>query len=86
MTQLTVRGVDPTLHEKLKDAATRKGISINHLVLDILRQASGLIGHPAKRPEFHDLDYLAGTWDEAQAAEFSRLMQEQRAIEADLWR
>lgn len=55
MTQLTVRGVDPTLHEKLR------GVSINHLVLDILRQASGLIVQSGKRPEYHDLDYLAGT-------------------------
>ena len=86
MTQLTVRGVDSTLHEKLRAAAASKGVSINHLVLEILRQASGLVIQSGKRPEYHDLDYLAGTWDAAQAEEFSRLTGEQRTIEADLWR
>ena len=35
--------------------------------------------------EFHDLDHLAGTWDEAQTEEFLRLTHEQRTIEIDLW-
>ena len=39
MTQLTVRGIDPHLHDALKREAQRQGQSVNRYVLDLLREA-----------------------------------------------
>ena len=60
MTQLTVRGIDPHLHDALKREAQRQGQSVNKYVLDLLREALGLNASPA-HSEYDDLDHLAGT-------------------------
>ena len=52
---------------------------------DISKQTSASSDQSSAPPEYHDLDHLAGTWDEAQAEEFLRLTHEQRTIEIDLW-
>ena len=34
---------------------------------------------------YHDLDHLAGSWSEQEAAEFDRALAEQRRIDPELW-
>ena len=84
MTQLTVRGIDPHLHDALKREAQRQGQSVNRYVLDLLREALGLNASPAKR-EYDDLDHLAGTWTEEEAAAFNAHLRRQRQIDEALW-
>ncbi len=86
MARLTVRGVDAQLHSALKRAAREAGVSVNQVVLDALRQATGL--EPAGRQSqqwHHDLDYLAGTWTAAEYGEFVAALAEQRPIDGELW-
>ena len=86
MTQLTVRGVDAKLHNALKETAQQKGVSVNRVVLDALRQAAGL--EPASgqsQQRHHDLDYLAGTWTAAEYDEFMAALTEERSIDDELW-
>ena len=85
MKQLTVRGVDDFLDQRLKQEAQEKGISVNRYVLEVLRDATGQLEQTASSPRFHDLDHLAGTWDEAMLVEFEALTAEQRPIDEVLW-
>lgn len=84
MTQLTVRGIDPHLHDALKREAQRQGQSVNKYVLDLLREALGLNASPA-HSEYDDLDHLAGTWTEEEAAAFNTHLRRQRQIDEALW-
>jgi hypothetical protein len=87
MKQLTIRGVDSKLHHDLKAEADRLGLSINRYILSILR---GTVGRDngsqrGNSVQYHDLDHLAGTWTQGDAAEFERQLTAQRPIEEDLW-
>jgi hypothetical protein len=86
MKQLTIRGVDSKLHDDLKAEAERRGLSINRYVLSVLRGALGMDDRSQRTPtEYHDLDHLAGTWTEADAASFEHQLAAQRSIDEDLW-
>ena len=86
MKQLTVRGVKNDLHNALKAEAIRRGMSMNRIILLLLREAVGLTnGSRQGSAVFDDLDHLAGTWTEAEAAEFQRQLASQRVIDEDLW-
>ena len=86
MTQLTVRGVDAKLHNALKETAQKRGVSVNRVVLDALRKAAGV--EPAggqSQQQYHDLDYLAGTWTAAEYDEFMAALTDHRSIDDELW-
>lgn len=42
MASITIRGIDDITAKRLKDLAKKEGLSINALVLKILRQALGV--------------------------------------------
>lgn len=84
MAQLTVREVDTCLGETLKREAEARGLSVNRLVLQLLRESVGLSAQ--HEPAFFtDLDYLAGTWSDEEAANFEHHLAGQRAIDNELW-
>lgn len=85
MTQLTVRGIDEQLHKVLKEKATQSGVSVNHLVLDALKQIAGMSPkrHPPQR--YHDLDHLAGTWTVEEYEEFQAALDQLRTVDSELW-
>jgi len=86
MKQLTVRGVKSDLHNALKAEAARRGMSVNRVVLALLREAVGLTnGSRQGNVVFDDLDHLAGTWTEEEASEFQSQLTAQRIIDGDLW-
>lgn len=86
MTQLTIRGLDEQLHQRLKEEAQRRGLSMNRYVLFILEKTAGLNnGQELPRREFHDLDRLAGTWSQADYEAFKQELAQQRSIDEDLW-
>ena len=83
MTVLTVRGVDERLATSLREEAHRRHVSMNSLVLDLVRQGLGL---SERRALHHDLDTLAGTWSPADVAEFSEATAGFETIDDALWR
>ncbi|KAA3655694.1 MAG: antitoxin [Chloroflexi bacterium] len=86
MTQLTVRGVGRKLHDALKLEANRRGVSVNRVVLALLREALGLSMKQEDSDEtFHDLDHLAGTWTDEDAETFMKGVEDQRKIDEALW-
>jgi plasmid stability protein len=83
MATLTLRGYDADLEKALKETSARRGISVNHLILDTLRDA--LLGNGKKPRRYDDLDSLAGTWSVAEAEEFDAAVEDFEKIDGELW-
>ena len=82
MKQLAVHGVDEYLSNVLKREAEVRGLSVNKLVLQLLRESVEL--SPRSRPVIYtDLDYLAGTWSDEEAAVFEHRLAQQRALDSE---
>jgi len=87
--QLTVRGVDASLERGLRAEAKRRGLSLNRTALQLLRQALGGDSRARSEPKLGrhtDLDHLAGTWSEEEAAAFDAALVDRRRIDPELWR
>lgn len=83
MSSMTLRGLDDETARRLKSEASRRGVSINALLKQLVRQGLGLErgGGP-----YTDLDALAGTWTEEEAVEFARATESFEAVEPEVWR
>ena len=83
MKQIAVRGVDEYLSNALKREAEVRGLSVNKLVLQLLRESVELSSR--SRPVIYtDLDYLAGTWSDEEAAVFEHRLAQQRTLDSEL--
>ena len=85
--QLTVRGFEPDLSEKIEGFAKREGISLNKAVLKLLRRSVGLEAGEPKPKEIGDaLDRFVGGWTEDEARQFDDALAAMRTIDEELWR
>lgn len=84
MATLTLRGCDAELEKALKETGARRGVSVNRLILDTLREA--FLGGGKKPRRYDDLDALAGTWSVAEAAEFDAALSDFAVIDDELWK
>ena len=83
MRQLTVRGFDDELSNRLKGLAQREGISLNQAALRLLRKGAGL-------PETsgaigHSLDHLFGVWTQDEFEKFNKELEVFETIDEELW-
>ena len=87
MNQLTVRGFDDELAERIQRLAKRDGTSLNQAALKLLRKGAGL-ADPAQRADTvgSSLDHLIGTWGENEAAELDAALEEFKVIDEAAWR
>jgi len=86
MKQLTIRGVNNDLHNALKAEAAKRGLSVNRVILTLLREAVGLTNSSRQGcVVYDDLDHLAGTWTEEETAEFQSQLAAQRVIDERSW-
>jgi hypothetical protein len=86
MKTMSIRGIEREVAERLESEARWRGISINAHVLQLLRQGVGLTSQRSRRPMYHDLDALAGTWSEQEAAAFEEPLAAFEQIDDALWR
>ena len=77
--QLTVRGVDDELAERIAHMARQAGVSVNAMLLRILEGAAGI------EPRRRRLERYA-TWTEQDGAEFDEALDRQRVLDDSLWR
>lgn len=84
MSTLTLRGCDEELARVLKETSALRGLSVNRLILETLRET--LMGRNKPPRRHHDLDDLAGTWTAAEAEEFQQATAEFEGIDRELWR
>ncbi len=75
MKVLTVRGIDAKLGEALRAEAQRRGMSMNALVLEVLREGLGMAAGGPRT--YHDLDFLFGSWTREEAQAFDRVIEEE---------
>jgi Antitoxin FitA-like, ribbon-helix-helix len=84
--QLTIRGVADELHNEIKIKADQHNMSINRYVLALIKKHVGFSDSGLLHgSEYHDLDYLAGTWSQEAYQEFRELLREQRPIDLEMW-
>ena len=87
MNQLTVRGFDDELAERIQRLAKRDGTSLNQAALKLLRTGAGL-ADPGQGPDTvaPSLDHLIGTWSDDEAAELDAALEEFEVIDEAGWR
>ncbi len=84
MTAITLRNIPPTLQEVIQRRADTDGLSLNKTVIRMLEEAAGQ--RTGTTRELHDdLDHLAGTWSDEEAAVFESALVEQRRVDPELW-
>jgi hypothetical protein len=80
--QYTVRDVPAEVDRALRRKASTEGKSLNHVLRDALARDAGT--DPAGPDLHHDLDALAGTWDDD--PDFDRAVADQDVVDDDAWR
>lgn len=85
MTTMTLRGIDESLAQTLKELARNQGVSLNSLALRLIREAAG-IDKRKRTLVHHDLDTLAGTWLEEDESEFLNATRALKAIDEEIWK
>jgi plasmid stability protein len=80
-----LRNVDDQLLRQLKRQAANEEISVNTLILNLLRQSLHLECSP-KFKTYDDLDKLAGTWSKKQSKNFTNILHDFEKIDKDIWR
>lgn len=85
MTTMTLRGIDDSLSQTLKDLARDQGVSMNTLALRLIREATG-VDKRKRTILHHDLDCLAGTWSEADELAFTAATRSFEVVDEDMWK
>ncbi|MBM5785676.1 MAG: antitoxin [Cyanobacteria bacterium K_DeepCast_35m_m1_288] len=80
MAAISVRGLDASQLQDLKNEAQREGISLNRLVFQRLTGAR----NTGDRIH-HDLDELIGTWTAEEADAFAAALAPLEQVDAELW-
>lgn len=78
--QHTIRGIPKPVDEALRRESKQAGRSLNQVAVAALARGLGVTEPPARH---HDLDALAGTWEEDSA--FDRAIRNQDRIDPSLW-
>lgn len=79
-----LRNIDPKVMFFLKKEAAKQKKSINSLILHFLEQGLGL-SVSKKKIVFHDLDSLAGTWDEEDKKTFDENIKSFEGVDKEFW-
>jgi plasmid stability protein len=87
-TSITVDQIDDATFERLRVEAGRRGLAVAAVAGEALRR--GLPPLPpvpaeAGDVEYNDLDFLAGTWSEADAAAFAAATAGFEIVDKRLW-
>jgi len=85
MKTITIRNMPPRIERAIRQRARTRKTSANRAVIGMLEDHLGSsVSEPAA--EYHDLDDLAGVWDEHEAGLFDASLVRQRAIDEDMWK
>ncbi len=79
-----LRGITSEVMVALKQEAEKQNISVNFLILKLIESGIGY-NHTIKRPTYHDLDALAGTWSAKDERKFIKNTKNFEKIDKNLW-
>jgi len=85
MKAITIRGIDSSVSEKLKQAAKTEGKSVNRLLLELINRNVGLQKNKKFTKQYEDLDHLFGKWSSAEFEKIQGLIDTQRKIDTEMW-
>ena len=85
MKTMTIRGLEPSLIDKLKANAKKQGKSLNQFVIDTLKQQMGLKKEKKFTAVYHDLDHLFGKWSDKGFEKIQAKIDSERIIDKELW-
>lgn len=86
MNQLTVRGFDDELADRVQQLAKGEGISLNQAALKLLRKGAGQTNSTGDADTVgSSLDHLIGTWTAAEADEMDSALKEFEVIDESIW-
>lgn len=85
MKAITIRGIDSSVSEKLKQVAKNEGKSVNQFVLDMIKQTVGMQKKKKFTQEHKDLDHLFGKWSPAEFEKIQGYIDSRRKIDPELW-
>lgn len=85
MTQLTLRGFDPELEQRLRELAERDQLSLNKAALKLMRRGAGLEAMPGNhRPIGNRLQRFSGRMSAAETRRIDEAVEQARSQDADL--
>ena len=82
---INLQGVDKSLVQQLREQAAQRNISLDTLVLDLVRLGLTTSQSQSQPQTYHDLDDLAGTWSAQDAESFERVVADFEKIDERLW-
>ncbi len=86
MNQLTIRGFDDEPARRIRQLASREGISLNRAVPKVLRRGAGLGEHKGGSDTVGvSPDHLIGTWTREEAAEMDRALEDLSHVDETMW-
>lgn len=83
--RLTIQDMDPDSIRWIEREAKRRGIRPEELVIQLIRRGIDLEQEHDELVEYHDLDNLAGTWDDAETEQFLQNISDFEKVDNDLW-
>jgi ribosomal protein S24E len=85
MKTMTLRGIEPSLADKLKDVAKQEGKSVNQVVIDSLKKYYGLEKEKKFTKIHHDMDHLFGRWSQVEFETIQGKIEAERKVDPELW-
>lgn len=85
MKAVTIRGVEPEVAQKLKITAKEKGLSVNQLIINLIKTNLGLKKEKEFSREYDDLNDLFGRWSDDEFEEINSAVTHGRKIDPELW-
>ena len=82
---IMIHDVDDATARWLVEEAGRQGVSVETVAGQLLQRGLAWERSRAELPAYHDLDALAGTWNEDTAAAFLQIIADFEQVEPSLW-
>lgn len=83
MQQITIRGIEPEIEQKIRRIARENRQSINQVLKEIIQKE---FGKGKLKPRASSLRQQAGGWTRKEAAEFETSIRSCEQIDEDMWR
>ena len=84
MKAITIRGINQTISEKLKQSAKTQKMSVNQYLLEMIEENLGFKKKQYSRT-YGDLDHLFGKWSEEEFQIIQGKIDNERKIDKELW-
>jgi hypothetical protein len=81
MKAITLLNIPHKVARTVQQRAKQRKTSLNKAVIELLEESAVGMAKMKSPVCYHDLDHLAGTWTNEEAAAFDKLIAEQRTIE-----